>query len=117
MRTIPSNLRRVVAWVAGADAHSVALAQSLAVSGPTQSPMSRGAGRWQFTGLDGYGVNRFGGATSPLQAFSGVARPVQHPQHTPLGMASGASNTALPSTGTGADVLAMMSPGYVSTGL
>lgn len=117
MRKIPDNLRRVVAWVAGADAHSVALASSLAVSGPTQSPMSRGAGRWQFTGLDGYGVNRFGGTTSPLQSFSGVAHPVQRPQFTQLGMAAGSSNNALPSTGTGADVLALMSPGYLSTGL
>lgn len=107
-RTIPGNGRTTVAIVFGPDRQSIQAA-SLGMATNTWSPMSSGrhspggSAAKGFVGDRGYGVNRMGGRTDPLQVFTGAAaaiRPVRDPRSARLGAGAGvAGQPGLPSTG------------------
>ncbi len=108
-RTIPDNAHVTTAVVFGPDAHALALAGSMAVATNTFSPMANGVHMPTvdsaptprgYTGDRGYGVNRMGGRTDPLQYYSSAITSIQHPVSHRLGIGAGAAGQpGLPSTG------------------
>lgn len=107
-KVIPGNGRTTVALVFGPDAHSLRLAGSMAIATNTFSPMaagvhSPGASARGFVGDRGFGVNRMGGRTDPLQFYAGAAAataPVSDPLSRRLGLGAMTSGQpGLPSTG------------------
>ena len=79
-RVIRGNSRWVRALVGVPDAHSVRLANTLAMATGTASPMARGAQGWDHQGLPGTGVNERTELTGPLQHFAGVNERLAKPQ-------------------------------------
>lgn len=119
-RTIPGNGQTTIAVIFGPDRHALQAA-SLGMVTNTFSPMSAGrhsagASPRGFVGDRGYGVNRMGGRTGPLQLFAGAAaavKPIRAPKSSRLGANAGVSGQpGLPSTGTSA----LFGAGYAPAG-
>lgn len=112
--TIPGNGHPVVTWVYGPDAHGLRIAHATGIANNSFSPMARGvhaapdAASWGYTGLQGYGVNRFAGELPyPMQNFRGATQPITTPKSRRLGIGTGTSGQpGLPSTGQDASGLA-----------
>lgn len=120
-RVIPGNAERVNTIRFGPGRSSVALAASLAVAIAPFSPMSAGvhsAGTQArgYSGVPGFGVNRFAGRTGPMQEFYGAVVPVSDPsrQSRRLGIGAGVSGQpGLPSTGADARGIAYLGLGQL----
>lgn len=109
-RTLPGNLRRVLAWVGVPDAYSVGVANTMALDG-TSSTRQRGAQGLSNQDLPGSGVNQCHALGNPQQVFAGIAGPVAAPASKFGGLTAG----HLPNTGTGTTSLAWLSLSQAST--
>ncbi|GAA4699787.1 hypothetical protein [Phytohabitans rumicis] len=114
-KVIPGNGRATIALIFGPDAHALRLAGSMALATLPFSPMavgvhSPGGSNKGFTGDPGYGVNRMGGRTDPMQFFAGAAaatKPVRDPKSRRLGIgAMPSGQPGMPGTGTDDNPLA-----------
>lgn len=90
--------KTVVTNYSGPDGYAVAVSRGLATFWNTLSPASRGPAGTR-TGLVGYGVNRAGAWTAPLQNFRTAVRPVIDPMSLRLGIGAGVGGQpGLPNT-------------------
>jgi len=123
-RVIPGTGQTTLALIFGPDRQSVQAA-SLGMATNTFSPMSSGVhspggNNRGFTGDRGYGVNRMGGKSGPLQLFYGMAaavNPVKAPRSARLGAGAMVSGQpGLPNTGRAGSALpgaGFARPGWV----
>lgn len=126
-RTIPGNTRVAAVQYAVPDPLADQLANGMAISTNTVSPMALGAAAGEpsgsfFPGLDGFGVHRFAGKLlGALQTFGSPVQPIATPKSVRVGMQAGPSSSpAFPSTGADAlfgSLAAMSSNAYGSYGM
>lgn len=120
-RTIAGNARRVVTIWFDADRQSRSIAGSMAVATNTFSPMAAGVHGPStqvrgYSGIPGYGVNRFGTDVGVMQGFVGAIQPIHTPANYRLGIGLGVSGQpGMPQSGQDAGGLAGLGLGQMTS--